>query len=726
MALDATDWTITRSTKVIDYIGDDHGGASPTYATVLEFIDFIRGLGDDGSSTGDDEYAIADDTVFDRSTDVILTLINGYTVTDAGYEHLYKGSITQDSGDTIHDGVKNFGAPSTQLQIIQDGAVMADDFWNKGLGGTHTAGTSTTVMTDSGASFAVNEFVGFVIYNTTDVSQGVIVSNTSTTVTVDELEGGTDDDWDSSDAYLIGRPINPDVNQGVSHQFVIKVRSNGVDIDQRRLVGTSRIFSKENEEFSINGTSRGENVLALSPGNDLNNTTAPNTVEGWTAITNTEGLRLIDIDNNGVNEEYYSEWNRDVFTINQFYERTKWLTRDGSASTINGLNGELFRGITHSIVWDADAGAAPVTNDELAWGTNLVYDTETSGPFTVGEAIHEDTATPVWKARILAIDDNGTTGSLIVDVETGTITTGDNFTGQSSAAQANTNGTPTVVVGGGVFRAFAVDDDGGAGNLYGQVMKGTAPPDNAILYDDTDIANTLTVAGASTVRTVSTPYIGVSTGTALIGAFGIGMEAADAGASDIFTDLSNATINPPNNVTFSVIGLDITSSEEDRLLLAPANGSNRREDQGDIESGGITSGQATIRVDSGSETLGTGTPSEKDTPETGTIRIKADTTGEFTRTTYTGRTFGSGFITFTGCVGAPTAAANNDVYISYIDKQALATTETVTVVYDSDRAVHLLVRNGFSNSDSPIKPFTTVGTIGIAGGSSQVIRISDS
>jgi len=34
MMVDA-DWSIDRSTKVISYIGDDHGGASPSYATVI-------------------------------------------------------------------------------------------------------------------------------------------------------------------------------------------------------------------------------------------------------------------------------------------------------------------------------------------------------------------------------------------------------------------------------------------------------------------------------------------------------------------------------------------------------------------------------------------------------------------------------------------------------------------------------------------------------------------
>ena len=439
MPMVSADWTITRSSGNIRYIGDDHGGASPSYATVIEFHRWLQDFADDASSSGDDELDITDATPSDRSTDNIITLLNNFNIDATAAEHLYDGSIIQSSGNEIYDGVVNFGNADVQIQIHQDGAVLADDWWNQ-----------------SGAG------------------------------------------------------LNPDANQGISHRFMIRTRADGADIDGRRLIGTSRTFGNTYSEFRINGTSRGNNVLALVDAPDLNNTTLEATVATWTTITNTEGLRLLDVDGNGTPEEYYSEWNRDTFTINQFFERMKWLSRDGSVSTLYGLNGELFRGITHSFAYDGEAGGSPATNEEYAWGTAIAYDNEATGPFTVGEAIHEDTATPVWKGRILAVDDDGATGTLIVDVETGTVTDNDSFTGQSSGATADVNGTPTVVSGGGVIRFFAVDDDGATGNVYGQLLKGTAPSDNTILYDDGDAAKTITVNGTVTERTISTPFVGAS------------------------------------------------------------------------------------------------------------------------------------------------------------------------------------------------------------------------
>lgn len=70
--------------------------------------------------------------------------------------------------------------------------------------GTHTAaGNNATVMTDSAASFTPDALIGATIYNVTDGSKGVITDNDETTVTVGALEGGTDNDWDTSDSYRI-------------------------------------------------------------------------------------------------------------------------------------------------------------------------------------------------------------------------------------------------------------------------------------------------------------------------------------------------------------------------------------------------------------------------------------------------------------------------------------------------------------------------------------------
>lgn len=68
--------------------------------------------------------------------------------------------------------------------------------------GLHDGLANAAFLTDSGASWTINEFVGKVILNKTDGSSATITANTSTTIT-GALSGGTDDDWDISDSYQI-------------------------------------------------------------------------------------------------------------------------------------------------------------------------------------------------------------------------------------------------------------------------------------------------------------------------------------------------------------------------------------------------------------------------------------------------------------------------------------------------------------------------------------------
>lgn len=152
--------------------------------------------------------------------------------------------------------------------------------------------------------------------------------------------------------------LNADAPNGISHQFMVKVRAAAADIDGRRLIGITREFGKTFLEFKVNGTSRGVNVMAFTGwGDDLNNQTAEGTVATYTDVANlSAGYNGIDVNNDTVDEFYYSEWDRASRTINQMYERLKHLTRRGEVATLYGLTGQLFRGITHEITIDTPTG----------------------------------------------------------------------------------------------------------------------------------------------------------------------------------------------------------------------------------------------------------------------------------------------------------------------------------------------------------------------------------
>lgn len=572
-----TDWSIDRTTGNIRYIGDDHGGAAPSYATVIELHRWLQDLADDASSAGDDELDITDLNPSARSTDNIITLLGDYNITATEAEHLYDGSIIQGTDGVdrkIWDGIVNYGNSDVQIQIIQDGAVLTDDWWNFNGGG-----------------------------------------------------------------------LNADAAQGISHRFMVLVHdaSASGDIDGRKLIGTCRRFGYAYNEFSINGTARGNNTLALSDSTDLNNQTAEGTVAGWTTITNvTEGYALLDVNNDGTDEAYFSEWNRDSYTINQFYERMKWLTRDGSVETIYGLSGELFRGITHEITYSGLTG----TIDE-------------ANPITFG---------------------NGATAQVLAN-----------------------NGTDT---------------------LWVQLLSGSTPSAaDSISQTTPDAASATVDAVTDRSSLINTPFIGQSTGSALIGAYGIGLETADLSASDTLFDLTNSQVTPPNNVVFTVSGL---VSGEDRVLVGPWDGiTNDVEGNPEVQYDQLSLG-STLNTDNiTAVNVGAGNiPS--DTPSTGYIRVQDDN-GFYRRLHYTAWDNTTGDFTVDTTDGqedflAVNATLGNNVWIAYIDELASGTTASFTGVYDTDRDLVVKVRDG---GGTPIKEFISSASLGSNGGSVTAIRTTD-
>ena len=557
MAFVAADWSIASNGN-IRYIGDAHAGTTPSYATVIEFHRALQDFADQASASGDDLLDISSLTPSDRSTDNIITLLNSFNIDQTGAEHLYDGSIIQDGGNDIWDGIVNFGNAS-YINLHQNAASVTNDFWN---------------------TFTPNGF-------------------------------------------------NADANAGISHRFLVKTRASGADIDGRRLLGLVREYGKTYSEFAINGTSRGNNVLALSEADDLNNTTAAGTVGAFTITNGKEGYNSIDVNNDGTSEFYYSEWDLDTNTINDFYEFTKFITRRGNGSFLYGLGADVFRGITHQI-----AISTP------------------TGTFFEPEGV-------TW---------TGGTGQL-----------------------------------------FAIDSQTAGTVMYIQLLTGVAPSAQTI----TGTSGGTATSGTVTARPISNVFSGLSTGSSLIGSYGLGIEAADLSATDKVFDLDNVEINPPNNVVFSVLGLTVG---EDRVMVAPAatGALNKFQLLVDIALNGAAETQLTVNP---------AVPS--DSPASGTIRI-VNNSGFDRLVPYT--SFSGSTITFTGNEAFngtnENAPANfgNGVYITYLDKLATATTETFTVVYSADRDLFVRVRDGGA---TPIKTFETPATLGAAGGSTTVIRTTD-
>jgi hypothetical protein len=655
----------------------DHGSATAEYFTVIDLHRFLQDLADDASAAGDDLIDITSETPSDRSTDNIIQINVGYTLDngtvgggDPIWEHLYDGSIIEAQTGSIWDGLVVIAGEGMDLQIIQNGVVLTDDWWN-------------------------------------NVPNGVTAGS---------------------------HGLNRDVANGYSHRFMLQVNSAGTDIDGRRIVTMTREVGKTYSEFKINGTARGNNVAALTYTDDLNDTTD---ASARSTITNTSwGYNAIDINNDTTDEYYYSEWNMDTYNSKQFYERMKWLTAcetalasgTGTNATPNtaafyDMDGNIFRGITHEITLGGTGSP--------------------SGTFGTTSGVHNGQPEPVsW---------TGGTGQLL-----------------------------------------AVDNTASASatKMWIQLLTGTAPgADGVAITGGTSLA-VVYANGTTTERTITAPFCGSSTGSALIGAYGFAIEYADTTNADLFRALDNVTYQPPNNVSFTVGGI---IHDEDRVLVGPEDGSGGLQiaqcqvatgEAITVTAGAVssaTTGAGVVVLASNLETIGTGQPSAKDTPAAGTIRV-LDSNGILQIINYTGFTAGSGEIDFTGCTSSGTwsAAAANNSFISYIDTLALGstvaagsfvtgveyeiktvgttnftligaasntigvrftatgagtgtgdaykvtTTASFNAVYDSDRSLFIRVRDGGTLGDTEgIKTFETTGTLGSAGGSTTAIRTSD-
>jgi len=169
-------------------------GVALTIATKGHVIEKLRISGTSSAAGG----------VLLGSGTATATHISFYQVWISGFN---KNSAPYGYGMKLN-GVVYVDAIASRISACYDGLTQTS--WSD----THDGGNNeATVMTDSGASFTVDELIGKTIYNKTDGSSGAVTDNDGTTVTVASLTGGTDNDWDTSDVYFIG------VNNTTTHFY---------------------------------------------------------------------------------------------------------------------------------------------------------------------------------------------------------------------------------------------------------------------------------------------------------------------------------------------------------------------------------------------------------------------------------------------------------------------------------------------------------------------------
>jgi len=603
----------------------------------------LQDLNDNGDISGDDDLSRVDPIASGKDTDEIVNLLGDMNVSIELTQHMYGGSISQDSGNHVISGLDvQVTSPNSDTQpILIKNDVIITDYWKN--------------------------------------------------------------------AY------NPDSIKG-NVRIMVETRKDGVDFDGKRIKGK---LSEYGDNYFIGGTTLGlgTTALAVFSSTDGNNTTASGTVAGapYNTIVITEGYQTIDYNNGNGATPYGFKIDFGSASSAQTYERTKYVSRRGTAETLFGRDATYFDGINLNFPYDAESGG-PLSEDEIVvWGTVVTYSGQTVN-MTVGEVV---TFSPSGtKGRLLYDNDGGATGTMIFDMNGNALPLAtDTMAGATGNGDVDTVGTNTVA---GTATLIALDDDGTTGNLYLSQLTGITPVDDSEIYGATSNANCV-VNGTPETRTVNNQFWGIYTGTNHQTNFGLGLDNSDAIVGDKLPNLLGTTQEPPNNQQGKVTGLKLG----DTVTVYPWDGTSE-DVNGDAEPD-FNEMALSIALTTASTIVDVGTGNiPENTPASGYLRIERDSDNNVDLVEYSSHD-GDDEYTLVGT--APSAAAiGNDVMRAFIDEEMSADgiASYTAVKGTGDTKVAIKVQNGYTSAkNGPIKPFPTTATFGNTGFEVGATRTGD-
>lgn len=167
------------------------------YEAVLEFCRRTRVLTSSQTIT-----TVANQAAYDINTDFLELYLR-----DNRNRYVVKYNNGNDYFIPFRDyEAVTYANQTTSIALPSNFSIIDKQTLTDRITGTVTsAGASSNgecTCTDSAAPFTSVK-VGDDIHNTTDGSDGVVIGVTSTSALVTALFGGTDNDWDSSDAYVV-------------------------------------------------------------------------------------------------------------------------------------------------------------------------------------------------------------------------------------------------------------------------------------------------------------------------------------------------------------------------------------------------------------------------------------------------------------------------------------------------------------------------------------------
>ena len=695
------------------------GAVSAVQYTVLELHRFLQDLADDAQAAGDDLVDISSLTPSERSTDQIITLLNGYNIDDTMAQHLYAGSITQSSGAVVYSGLQVVGNTfsPTELMLIQNKSLLPN-YWGTGLnasgsiihrqlvltrtGGADIDGKRLRVaareLGDTYAEFEVTMGLGeavAAIFTSEDINNATAEATIAGWTTITNVEGyqqidlgngaGNRDYYSQWNRAALGindlyerakwmtmRALTEDENTTATDKDCPVGNASITEQAQSFLVGANdMVLTRVRFDLKATGSPTGNMVAKLYAHSGTYGTSS---VPTGAALATSEVIPASRLRTAAYDEiEFVFNGDQQIVlsAATNYVIALVYSAGDGSnyinvaateATSHGGNRSDYIAG------WTADA------TDDLLFQLFSSFELYNMA----GELFR------------------GITHQWNYDGASGDFTENEELTWGSG-----------VTAGSAIL--IADDDNGVTGTWWVQLTSGVVPVDPTTITGSTSL-ETADINGTVNSRTLAPCFLGTSTGSALIGAFGVGVEALDLTSNDKLFDLTNTLQIPPNNVQWT---LSSVVSGEDRILVGP-------KDTGDA----FKWDQLTLAVDlSGGTEIAIVCVEDipSDTPAAGTIRIELNS-GIRRRVTYTSWTAKTFAIASTDFSGILTATGAKEIMISYIDKLADATTATFNSIFSSTRDLRVRVRDG---DTTPIKTYEGNSQLTSAGGGASATRTSD-
>jgi len=623
-----------------------------------------------------DELTQMDDTIpMSAQTPTEYTLINGWFMDDTSLKYL-KGGAIQTSG---HNNV---------IQIV---TLQASGYTNA------VAGDIGKMVTDDGGNtgnlldYDNTNRKWWVRWNTTIASGSVMAitggtgagTSTGSSVTGENLWAnvytlGSIEEDDNQQIYIeqngarifSGSEWWPEGGSGTRQiDVLIKVKEAGTEINGAQITVFLRHYPSAGsadlyDHFGIDLTSGGRNAVPLATSPDLNNThgygsSSPNNIDTFTDIA-------IVFVNGTVTYSSISGSFTNLETVTWpggsviFLKQTS--TTGSGTMTIGNVTGDAGPLNTETITGSSSGKTATASADM----TNA---------YTVGKAFTQGTEYNY---------------SVIIGCATRPLSEVYEYLKYVTRIGSTYTMYPTTTANGPTI-TFTTKQ----GQLYIRA------------HEDTQSTPT------NVFSPVKASPFGTFAGGKFFGAQGVWVEnmaAADVQAYQLI-DSGGTTRTPPNQQSITITNL---LSGDRVAVFRTTSGTTINKAMFTAASGNNT-GNSTFVVN---ETI----PS--DTPASGSIRIvdTSDTTStRETRYTYTSWS-GSTFSGLSPTLDRNYTATDDTAYVPYIDKTASGASESVTVIYATDRNILVRVRR---KAATAILPFETTGTFGSTGYSTSAIRTPD-